>query len=273
MRYWTEFKTYKPKIRGKKIKYDNTIFSFDIETSNYLIYNNTVINASEYDKMINEIQENSIKQSNMYIWSFGIDNEIYYGRTWSEFKEFLQKIDDICSYKKYIFIHNFAFEFQFMKNVFNFKNVFARVSHKVIKAELEDYNFEIHCTYFMSNCSLNQLAKVYNLKTKKLVGDLDYDKIRNTKTLLTAEELQYCENDCLIIYEYIKKELETYTSVKYIPCTSTGKVRRELKEKTRKDVIYKRKVRNAVNIDPHIYNMMIKCFAGRLYTRKLLIYR
>ena len=43
---------------------------------------------------------------------------------------------------------------------------------------------------------------------EKLVGNLDYDLIRNSKTELTEKELKYCENDCLVIYEYIKKELE-----------------------------------------------------------------
>ena len=39
-------------------------------------------------------------------------------------------------------------------------------------------------------------------------GNLDYSLIRNSKTILSDKELAYCENDCLVVYEYIKKELE-----------------------------------------------------------------
>ena len=54
---------------------------------------------------------------------------------------------------------------------------------------------------------MEKMANDDQLKVKKLVGNLDYTKIRNSKTILTEKELAYCENDCLVIYEYIKKFL------------------------------------------------------------------
>lgn len=53
--------------------------------------------------------------------------------------------------------------------------------------------------------------------------------------------------------------------------TSTGHVRRELKELVLKDYAYKRKVRNAVNTDPHVYNLLVQAFAGG-YTHGNWIY-
>ena len=68
----------------------------------------------------------------------------------------------------------------------------------------------------MSNCSLAKLPKLFKLPVEKKVGDLDYDKIRNSKTELTEKELGYCEYDCLVLYHYIKYELQTYENVKDI---------------------------------------------------------
>lgn len=105
----------------------------------------------------------------------------------------------------------------------------------------------------------------------KKFGDLDYSLLRNSKTILSEKELGYCEYDCLVIYYYIKKELETYLRVDKIPVTSTGKVRRELKERIEKDWDYKNKVKKSINIDTHIYNMLLDAFAGG-YTHSNWIY-
>lgn len=48
-------------------------------------------------------------------------------------------------------------------------------------------------------------------------------------------------------------------------------MRRELKELVLKDYAYKRKVRNAVNTDPHVYNLLVQAFAGG-YTHGNWIY-
>ena len=146
------------------------------------------------------------------------------------------------------------------------KNVFARKSRKPIKFELEDFNIEFRCSYMMSNCSLEKLADVYKLDVKKLVGNLDYSLMRNSKTELTEKELAYCENDCLVVYKYIEKELETYETMKALPLTSTGHVRKELKNKIEKDYSYINKVRRSVNVDGHVYNLLIDAFARRIYS-------
>ena len=119
----------------------------------------------------------------------------------------------------------------------------------------------------MSNCSLKLLPKVFKLPVEKKVGDLDYTLLRTPKTKLTIKELGYCEFDCLVVYHYIKRELETYERVDKIPLTSTGHVRRELKELVSKDYDYKRKVKKAINVNPHIFNLLQEAFAGRIHAR------
>lgn len=272
MKYWTEYYGHIPDIRGKRKKFDNTIYTFDIETTSYLILNNKQIPTIDYLKLSKKEQEECIFMSNMYIWMFSINDIVYYGRTWHELRGFLCRIDNWgTSEKKTVFVHNLAYEFQFMRNAFNFNKVFARKSRKTMKFELEEFNFEFRCSYMMSSSPLEKLPKIYNLSIKKLVGNLDYSLIRNSKTILDDKELSYCENDCLVVYEYIKKELETYETIKGLPLTSTGHVRKELKDKTIKDYSYRNKVRRSVNVDGHIYNMLISAFAGG-YTHANWIY-
>lgn len=272
MKYWSEYYGHEVDIKGKRKKYDNTIYTFDIETTSFLILNNEQIPATKYLQLSKKEQEQCNFMSTMYIWMFGINDEVYYGRTWKEFKGFLIRLENWgTDCKKYVFVHNLAYEFQFLRNMFNMKNVFARKSRKPIKFELEDFNIEFRCSYMMSNCSLEKLADVYKLDVKKLVGNLDYSLMRNSKTELTEKELAYCENDCLVVYKYILKELETYETMKSLPLTSTGHVRKELKSKIEKDYSYINKVRRSVNVDGHVYNLLIDAFAGG-YTHANWIY-
>lgn len=272
MEYWLNYKSHKPDLQGKRNKYDNNIYTFDIETTSYLILNGKMIPAIDYLNLNKKEQESCIFQSNMYIWMFGINNKIYYGRTWEELKQFFIKIDfwtDEC--KKYVYVHNLPFEFQFLRNEFKFKKLFARKSRKPIMFDLVDYHFSFRCSYSMSNCSLEKLADVYKLPIKKLSGNLDYYKIRNSKTKLSEKELAYCENDCLVVYEYIKKELSEYGTLKNIPLTSTGHVRKELKEKIERNYKYKWKVKRAINTNPHVFNLLQDAFQGG-YTHANWIY-
>lgn len=273
MKYYKDFDilNIERKTEGKRKTFDNNIYTFDIETTSYIKLNNKIYNADKYQKLSKKQQENCEFYANMYIWMLSINENVYYGRYWSELIEFIDLIDEIIPEKKYLFIHNLAFEFQFLKSVFTFKNVKARKSHKVMTAEFEDYNFELRCSYMMSNCALKSLPKLYMLDVEKMTGDLDYNLIRHNETELTEKELKYCENDCLVIYRYIERMLETYLTVKNIPITSTGQVRRELKDRVIEDYKYKRLVQKASNTDPHVYNLLQEAFAGG-YTHANWIY-
>ena len=264
MLYYKNFtkNDYVPEILGKKKKFDNTIYTFDIETTSYYIYRGDIYSASEYLTLTKKEQEEVEFRGNMYIWMFGINDIVYYGRTWEEFIDFLNMFDKKHEYLKYIYVHNLSFEFQFLKSVLHFKEVVARKSHKVMKAITRDYNIEFRCSLFLSNCKLEKLSELYHLKVEKLVGNLDYKKLRHSKTILDEKELKYCENDCLVLYEYIKLERENYEDLKHIPMTSTGKVRRELQELIRTNYAYKRRTNKAINDNPIIYNRLQEAFMG-----------
>lgn len=260
MIYYKNFKKadYIPKNHGHN---DNTIFTFDIETTSYLILDGKQLETSEYLKMNNEDRERVEFRTCMYIWQFSINDKVFYGRQWDEFIEFLDEINEINpKKKKYIFVHNLSFEFSYLKSILNFTNIMARKSHRVIKAE--SGSFEWRCSYYMSNCALKELPKMYNLNVTKKVGDLDYTKIRTPETPLSKKELEYCECDCLVVYEYIKMELEQYEDIWRIPLTSTGHVRKDFKDRVKNNWDYRKKIRRAINTDPHVYNLLQDAMAG-----------
>lgn len=268
MKYWSEYTGHDPQCI-KKI--DNTIYTFDIESTSYLILDDQILPANIYEELDQNDKDRSIKQATMYIWQFSINDVVYYGRTWEEFREFLNRLESNSKYKKIVFVHNLSFEFQFFRSQFKIKSVISRKARRVMECLLNDYNITFRCSLYMTNCSLEYLPKLYNLPVAKKVGDLDYNKMRHSKTILTDKELGYCEYDCLVVYEYIKMELDTYKRVDRIPITSTGQVRRELHELLSKDYKYKHKVSDMYNTRPSVYNLLVQAFAGG-YTHANFIY-
>lgn len=268
MKYWTEYEGHEANYyKVKKELYDDNIYTFDIETTSFLVdsRDGNIYSTNKYlwlkdnEKNYEDFLDFG---SNMYIWQFGINEDVYFGRTWKELRAFLNKIYMSVPEMKYLFIHNASYEFQFLRKEFNFEKIFSRKKRKIMKAVLSDFNFEIRCTYTMTNLSLNNMAKVYNLPVKKMIGDLDYNKLRHSKTRLTKKELEYCEYDCLVIYYYIKLELAKYKHVRRIPITSTGHVRRELQELVYSKKYYVSTVRKAINTDPYIFNLLTLAFMG-----------
>lgn len=180
---------------------------------------------------------NDEKTAFMYIWMFGIGEDVYYGRTWDEFKEVMDELSSQLNLNEnrrvIVYVHVLAFEFQFFYKLFNWINVFSLDPHKPIYA-LTTTGIEFRCSFLLSGYRLEKVGE--NLRTheiKKLVGNLDYSKIRHHNTELSKEELEYCENDVLIILYYIAEQLEEYrNNISLIPLTNTGRVRNYCRKKT-----------------------------------------
>lgn len=256
MKYWTDYEYHEIDLRGKRKFYDNNIYTFDIETSTYIILDGKIYNSKIYDRLDEKDKRRCIVQATMYIWQFSINDIVYYGRTWEELRTFLHRIEENVPDTKYLWIHNFSYEFQFLKSVVRLEDVLSRKKRKVMTAFMKEFNFIVKCSYMSSASSLAGLTKNFNLDIEKKTGDLDYYKIRHSKTPLNELELGYCEYDCRVLYKYVLKELEVYETVKNIPITNTGKVRRELKELTLKDYKYKNYVRKSINTNPSVYNLL-----------------
>lgn len=269
MIWYKEFVAHEPELVGKRKKVDNTIYTFDIETSNYIILNDKILPAIEHDKLTEDEQKEAQFRSFMYIWQFGINDTIYYGRTWEQLKAFLIRLDYYNPERKILFIHNLSFEFQYLKSVFAFSEVTARKKHKVMKCQMRDFNIEMHCTYFMSNAALAQLPKLFKLPVEKKTGDLDYDLIRTPETEMTEKELGYCEYDCLVVYHYIKRMLETYERVDKIPITSTRTSKARIKRASTEGLGVQKQSKKSSKCKSAYIQFITRCICRRIYARKL----
>lgn len=199
--------------KGRKMRLISTLCcGFDIETTN----------------------DPKTESAFMYIWQFAINGAAYYGRTWDEFFEFLDMIRArFPNGEIYIFIHNMGFEMTFLLPRLHQRGLIARL---FAKAEREPLEVELvnglifRDSMALTNMGLAALAKAY-CRTQKMVGDLDYSVMRNSHTELTEKELEYCENDVLILSEYAEYLHNEYTRQgEKIPLTLTGIVRRMVKK-------------------------------------------
>jgi hypothetical protein len=234
--------------KNKNIKYSNISSVFDIETSSFYIEKE--------------------KQSCMYCWVFGINGKCIRGRTW---EEFLNVIDIIINFyyinlenRFVIYIHNLSFEFQFIKNLFDWENVFSIEERKPIYA-LTKKGIEFRCSYILSGYSLSILGKNLNkYKVEKLLGDLDYDLIRHSKTPLTDKEWGYVLNDGLVVMAHIQEEIERLGNINKIPYTKTGYVRNLFKEKCLKgsNKYSYSKLMKFLTINEDVYNQLKRGFIG-----------
>ena len=197
-------------LQGHK-EYLNIPVSFDIETSSW--YN-----------------DQGEKCACMYIWQFGIDGIVIYGRTWDEFLDMLSQLVDYLDLSAQrriiIYVHNLGYEFQFMRKWFTWDKVFAIKNRRPVYAICGP--FEFRCSLFLSNYALAYIGDnlLHRYPVRKLVGNLDYSKVRHSSTPLTKDELDYCFNDVRVVMAYIREKIEQDGSIVDIPLTNTGYVRR-----------------------------------------------
>lgn len=200
----------------KKCKYYNVPASFDIETSSFTV------------------QTSGLKCSLMYEWTFGIYGFITAGRTWYEYKELIANVEGILgidsNLRLIVYVHNLSYEFQFMRKIFDWDKVFSLDVRKPVYA-ITTSGIEYRCSYKLSGYNLATIGKnLQKYKIKKMVGDLDYSKIRHSKTPLTEKEWGYCAHDVLVVMAYIQEKIESDGSIAKIPLTKTGYVRQFCRE-------------------------------------------
>lgn len=208
-----------PRKSGKRVgkytrKYINVVCAFDIETT--------------------RITEDF---SIMYIWQLQVGpNDTIIGRSWKEFKIALQRLlapldDDIYIV---VLVHNLAFEFQFLRGIYDFKEdeVFAVQPRRPLRVDMYQH-IEFRCSYLHSNMRLETYLQKMGVPDQKL--SYDYEKKRYPWTPLTDAEIAYCINDVKGLVEaYMVEMLHDGDTLYTIPATSTGYVRRDVKLAMRK---------------------------------------
>lgn len=231
-------------VRKKDDIYSDEILTFDIEVSSgWINEHGKVIGYSpDYEvKYLNELTPVSLP----YIWQFGFNDKIYFGR---ELKSFLTILDSLeKSIKHIIYIHNSGYEHQFLSNFLEpYKSVFARNSRKPLYFISELYpHIEFRCSWMLTQLSLEAWGKEIGLPK---LNTLDYNIIRTPKTELTNLELDYCSRDIEVMYKGLIKYKDEYKHVHKIPLTQTGRVRKIIKNKLLKK---KNWMWKAINMIPH----------------------
>lgn len=235
----------------------NLEMSFDIETTS------TEVNGEKF--------------AFMYEWTFGIKDHdhICYGRTWKEFVKLCNQLKEHFKLSDtrhcVIYVHNLGYEFQFMRKYFNWVSVFATDERKPIRIE-NDLGIVFKDSYILSGYSLAKVAEnLTSHKIKKLLGDLDYQKVRTSETYLYPNELEYCNNDVEIILDYINEQISIYGDITKIPLTNTGRVRQFVKKRCYQNQYGKNdkkqkakyiRLMNSLTLTKETYLMLKDCFQG-----------
>lgn len=234
----------------KKIIYYNVPCAFDIETSSFMV--------------------NDEKQACMYIWMIGIGGYCITGRTWDEWRETLEYISQYLSLSKDVrlimYVHNLSYEIQFIRKRLDWVKCFSLEDRKPLDWVC-DIGIEFRCSYLLSGYSLENLStQLTQHHIEKLVGNLDYELIRNSKTKLTDKELAYCVHDVLVVMAYIQERINIDGDITKIPLTKTGYVRQYCRancigtSKHRKEKY--RTMIHGLTIEPDEYMMLRRAFQG-----------
>lgn len=244
---------------NKNIWYYNIPCAFDIETTS-----------------INVEQSNQLdKRAFMYIWQFSLMGFVIVGRTWEEFILLYNKLVDFFNtskeYRLIVYVHNLSFEFQFFRKRFEWLSVFSLDNRKPVKVVTID-GIEFRCSYILSGYSLSKLSEqLTKYKIEKKSGDLDYSKIRHSKTPLSKKEMGYCINDVLVVTAYIQELIEREGDISKIPITKTGFVRQYCRDMCMYDGNHKNNTAKYVKyhnlmkkltINKSDYIMLQQAFAG-----------
>ena len=231
---------------NKKFEYYNIPAAFDIEVSSF--------------------REHEEKRACMYIWMFGINNLVTYGRTWEELDSFLKVLSTVLGLDENrrlcVYVHNLSYEFQFIRKRFDWNEVFLLEERKPAYCRTGGYEFR--CSMKLAGGkSLESVGKdLQKYKVEKKVGDLDYNKVRHSETPLTEKELGYCENDIRVLLSYIQEKIETDGDITKIPLTNTGYVRNYCRKACFKSWRRYKTLMKNLEVAPDEYGQLKRAFQG-----------
>lgn len=233
-------------------QYWNIPASFDIETSSWF--------------------ENNAKRATMYVWQLAIDNIIIVGRTWSEFLTMMQIIEQVFSTwakrRFVIYVHNLEYEMGFIRGLLDWDvdATFSMDERRFLYATTTG-GVQFRCSYLLSAVKESLLGDELQNPIKKLVGNLDYNKIRHSRTPLTNDEIDYCINDVRIVVQYIREQIQACGDITKIPYTKTGFVRKYARQaclysdNKKANKAYKFLIKN-LTLDVNEYAQLKRAFCG-----------
>lgn len=232
----------------KKVHYVEHLAAFDIETSSYM--------------------DGEEKKAVVYSYALAIDDTIYHARRADEFFSLLEKIaadmDLSLDRRLVVYVHNEAYEWQFIKQYMQWDSAFAIASERRIARAVSTLGFEFRCSYVLTNKPLEAVGN--DVGVKKMVGDIDHTKIRNSITPLSDEEMGYIDNDVRILIEFERQALAQEggtieEALRSIPITKTGYVRRRMRKAALADPAYKELI-SELTLNEETYSLARHAFQG-----------
>lgn len=215
--------------RHKKKYFSDNIYTLDIEVSSLFriggrwqpfIYDDTM----DYS----EIEHAACP----YIWMFGVEGEVFYGREFMQLKDLFKAMADPLT-AKILYIFNMSYEMGFLLDVledYHICDMVARDVRKPIEFYVKELNIYFRCAYMLTNMSLETAAKEYTDISKRSGQEFDYNVARSPLTKLDTDHMEYCCYDILTLWKVIEHFRNEYDHVCKIPLTSTSIVRRALKD-------------------------------------------
>lgn len=218
------------------IGYDTETSSWRVDPSCGKIYSQNFIEHMTKE-LREEMHSRTVPRACVYAWMIAIRGKAVLVRSW---EEFMLCVGMLCDHyntainrRLVIYVHNLPYEFQFMAWRFEWHDVFSVGDRSVIRA-ITKSGIEFRDSLILSKMPLEkvaeQLTETYGIKIEKLVGELDYQKIRHTKTPLSEQEKEYCGNDVKILTIYIYIKCKEDGDITKIPMTDTGYVRQDTRE-------------------------------------------
>lgn len=251
-------------------KLDKILLSLDFVGENKKSSTTEYANvACSFDTETTSTNVGGQKVAFTYFWQFALSDNFYcYGRSWQDFRTLINYISSRVSLNSghalICYIHNFAFEFQFMRKWFEWESVFSVKDRTPIKA-MTKQGVEFRDSYILSGLPLKLVAEnLTSHKVQKLVGDLDYSLVRTEITPVTEKELGYMLNDVVILIYYITEQIDLYGNIANIPLTNTGRVRKAVREKafSQNNKYITQKQMSLLTLTPELYMKLKQAFAG-----------
>ena len=232
----------------KKVHYVEHLAAFDIETTSYV--------------------DGGEKKAVVYSYALAIDDTIYRARRAEEFFSLLEKIaadmDLSLDRRLVVYVHNLAYEWQFIKHYMQWDSAFAIASERRIVRAVSTLGFEFRCSYVLTNKPLAAVGK--DVGVQKMVGDIDHTLIRNSITPLSDEEMGYIDNDVRILIEFERQALAQEggtieQALRSIPITKTGYVRRRMRKAALADPAYEQLI-SELTLNEEVYSLARHSFQG-----------
>lgn len=244
---WNKKTSKKPgRKRGKEKgpEYVENIATFDIETTSFK----------------KDLENLGI----MYVWMMDVCEVVIYGRTIEQFVYILECLDDRFNLRADnkilpIFVHKLDFEWSFIYPYFDWDDGFALEIRKPVRVKTGPFEFRDTLVLFgtkLANIELHMHTAA------KLVGDLDYEKVRTPETPLTDKEWEYCYQDVNVLSLAVREKLcDNNDTLATMPMTRTGYVRREVRRRMSSDRDASLLV-SSLTMTPEVYERLRLLYQG-----------